>query len=91
MYNNYSLEISKIFKDAEKLMIELNHSYVGTEHLLLSMLKNSKEVKEILKKYELEYNSFLKELFYVVSSQTSQKSTCIYTPLLKRVIKNILL
>ncbi len=88
MYNNYSLEISKIFKDAEKLMIELNHSYVGTEHLLLSMLKNSKEVKEILKKYELEYNSFLKELFYVVSSQTSQKSTCIYTPLLKRVIKN---
>ena len=88
MYNNYSLEISKIFKDAEKFMIKLNHSYVGTEHLLLSMLKNSKEVKEILKKYELEYNSFLKELFYVVSSQTSQKSTCIYTPLLKRVIKN---
>lgn len=88
MYNNFSLEISKIFKDAEKLMIELNHSYVGTEHLLLSMLKNSKEVKEILKKYELEYDSFLKELLYVVSSQTSQKSTCIYTPLLKRVIKN---
>ena len=88
MYNNYSLEISKIFKDAEKLMLELNHSYVGTEHLLLSMLKNSKEVKEILKKYELEYDSFLKELLYVVSSSTSQKSTCIYTPLLKRVIKN---
>lgn len=88
MYNNYSLEISKIFKDAEKLMIELNHSYVGTEHLLLSMLKNSKEVKEILKKYELEYDSFLKELLYVVSSKTSEKSTCIYTPLLKRVIKN---
>ena len=40
MYNNYNLETSRIFKDAEKIMISLNHGYVGTEHLFLSMLKN---------------------------------------------------
>ena len=51
MYNNYNLEVSKIFKGAEKLMMELNHSYVGTEHLLLSMLKNNEEIKDLLNRY----------------------------------------
>lgn len=88
MYNNYNLEVSKIFKGAEKLMMELNHSYVGTEHLLLSMLKNNEEIKDLLNRYCLTYDDFLDELQLLVKEETSKKSTCIYTPLLKRVIKN---
>lgn len=88
MYNNYNLEVSKIFKGAEKLMMELNHSYVGTEHLLLSMLKNNEEIKDLLNRYCLTYDDFLDELQLLVKEESSKKSTCIYTPLLKRVIKN---
>lgn len=88
MYNNYNLETSRIFKDAEKIMISLNHGYVGTEHLFLSMLKNSEEIRNLLEKYQIEYDGFLEELLLVVNSETCQKVACIYTPLLKKVIKN---
>ena len=88
MYNNYNLETSRIFKDAEKIMISLNHGYVGTEHLFLSMLKNSEEIRNLLEKYQIEYDSFLEELLLVVNSETCKKVACIYTPLLKKVIKN---
>lgn len=88
MYNNYNLETSRIFKDAEKIMISLNHGYVGTEHLFLSMLKNSEEIRNLLEKYQIEYDDFLEELLLVVNSETCKKVACIYTPLLKKVIKN---
>lgn len=88
MYNNYNLETSRIFKDAEKIMMSLNHGYVGTEHLFLSMLKNSEEIRNLLEKYQIEYDGFLEELLLVVNSETCQKVACIYTPLLKKVIKN---
>ena len=69
-------------------MISLNHGYVGTEHLFLSMLKNSEEIRNLLEKYQIEYDGFLEELLLVVNSETCKKVACIYTPLLKKVIKN---
>lgn len=88
MYNNYNLETSRIFKDAEKIMMSLNHGYVGTEHLFLSMLKNNEEIRKLLEKYQIEYDDFLEELLLVVNSENYKKVACIYTPLLKKVIKN---
>ena len=87
MYNNYSLEVKRIFKDAEKIAIDLNHPYIGTEHLLLSMINNDDKIKKILLKYDLTYDEFLDELLLVVGTSENKKCTCIYTPLLKRVIK----
>ena len=87
MYNNYSLEVKRIFKDAEKIAIDLNHPYIGTEHLLLSLINNDDKIKSILLKYDLTYDEFLDELLLVVGISENKKCTCIYTPLLKRVIK----
>lgn len=87
MYNNYSLEVKRIFKDAEKISIDLNHPYIGTEHLLLSLINNDDKIKKILLKYDLTYDEFLDELLLVVGTSENKKCTCIYTPLLKRVIK----
>ena len=87
MYNNYSLEVKRIFKDAERIAIDLNHPYIGTEHLLLSLINNDDKIKSILLKYDLTYNEFLDELLLVVGTSENKKCTCIYTPLLKRVIK----
>ena len=87
MYNNYSLEVKRIFKAAEKIAIDLNHPYIGTEHLLLSLINNDDKIKKILLKYDLTYDEFLDELLLVVGTSENKKCTCIYTPLLKRVIK----
>lgn len=87
MYNNYSLEVKRIFKDAEKIAIDLNHPYIGTEHLLLSLINNDDKIKKTLLKYDLSYDDFLDELLLVVGTSENKKCTCIYTPLLKRVIK----
>lgn len=86
MFDKYSLEISNIFKEAEKEMLNLNHPYVGSEHLLLSLLKNSKEISKIASKYDLTYESFKKELMLIVGSATKKSSYILYTPLLKRII-----
>ena len=86
MYNNYSLEVKKIFKRAEIIARELKHTYVGTEHLLLSLIRCDDKIKNILLKYDLSYDEFLKELDLVVPS-SKETYIGIYTPLLKRVIK----
>ena len=65
MYNNYSLEVKRIFKDAEKIAIDLNHPYIGTEHLLLSLINNDDKIKKILLKYDLTYDEFLDERILV--------------------------
>lgn len=86
MFDKYSFTISKIFKYAEEEMKALHHPYVGSEHLLLSLLKNSKDVKEIARKYNLTYDNFKKELMLVVGSSSKESAYVLYTPLLKRVI-----
>lgn len=86
MLNKYSLEISKIFKYAEEEMFKLKHPYVGTEHLLLSLLKNDLKVKNIASKFNLDYDFFKSELIKIVGCSNKETSFVLYTPLLKRVI-----
>mgnify|MGYP005784006261 FL=1 len=86
MFDKYSLEISKIFKCAEEEMLSLHHPYVGSVHLLLSLLKNSTTISNIAKKYDLTYESFRKELILVVGSSSKKSTYILYTPLLKRII-----
>ena len=42
MFGNFNEDARKVIKDAKKEMYELKHPYVGSEHLFLSILKNSK-------------------------------------------------
>ena len=88
MFNNFGVHVSSIFRGAEKERLELKHPYVGTEHLLLAILKLDKEMSEFLKSYNLTYENFKKELKLVVGSATKASEYNLYTPLLKRVINN---
>lgn len=90
MYNNYGMEIGNIFKKAESLSKEFRHPYVGTEHLLLAILDTDNEVVDILKKYNLTFNIFKKELLKVVGTSNKNTGFTLYTPLLKKVINNSL-
>ena len=90
MFENFGLGISKIFKTAENIRYDLRHPYVGSEHLLLAILKEQSEISNILKKYNVTYTSFKKELTKIVSSTTIPYEANLYTPLLKRIIDNAL-
>ena len=41
MKENFSQTVQKIMKNAKEEAIQLGHSYVGSEHLLLGILKES--------------------------------------------------
>ncbi len=86
MFHNFGIGVAKIFKNAEAEMLSLNHPYVGSEHLLLSILNSNDELVGILNSYNLTYNLFKDELINIVGKSTKKSSTILYTPLLKRVI-----
>ena len=85
--NKLNQRAKEILKDAEKEMMSLKHPYVGTEHLLLSLLKN-KKIKELCYKYSLTYTNFRNELLNIMGSATKESEAILYTPLLKIVIEH---
>ena len=87
MFVNFSEEVRHILKNAEKERDDLNHPYVGSEHLFLSILKNSK-LKDILKKHKVTYDKFKEKLISLVGVGSKKSKFVLYTPLLKRVLEN---
>lgn len=85
MKNCYNSETNKILKVAEKEMLSCHHPYVGTEHLLLSLLKN-KNISKICYKYNLNYYNYKKNLLKIIGSATKESKYILYTPLLRLVI-----
>ena len=88
MYNNFTEETRKILMSAKIEMKELKHPYVGSEHLLLAILKDENEVSEKLKEYDLTYNKLKKEIIDIVGIGSKTSDCFLYTPLLKRILEN---
>lgn len=87
MNNSYSYEVSKILKMAEREMLELRHPYVGTEHLLLSLLQMD-SISKIASKYDLTYENFKNELVNIVGKSSKKSEVILYTPLLRIVLND---
>ena len=79
--------VCRILEIAEQEMLNCHHPYVGTEHLLLALLKNN-NISEICIKYNLTYKNFKKELIKVIGMASKESVNILYTPLLKIVIEN---
>ena len=91
MFGNFSEEAQNILVKAKLEMLELKHPYIGTEHLVLSMLSHSKKIKEKLSSYHLDYEIFKKEIIKVLGIGEENNSLFLYTPLLKKVINSAIL
>ena len=87
MFHNYGYEVTTILKNAEKIRYQLKHPYVGTEHLLLAILKEENEVTKVFKEYEVTKETFKEELLSVVGEASRAQEINLYTPMLKRVIE----
>lgn len=83
----FNKDVCMILKSAEGEMLNLRHPYVGTEHLLLALLKRDR-VKKICYKFNLTYASFRYELVRLIGQASKKSEVILYTPLLKLVIDN---
>ena len=90
MFVNFSEEARHILKQAQKERDNLNHPYVGSEHLFLSILKEGKLV-EVLKKNKLTYDKFKNKLVSLVGLGSKKSEFILYTPLLKRIMENAII
>ena len=88
MFGKFDEESQKIIKLAKKEMQEMKHEYVGTEHLMLGILKTNNVVSNLLNKYDVSYNEFKKNLIKLIGVGKNSNNLFLYTPLLKRVIEN---
>jgi len=91
MISNFNEEAQEILNKAKLEMLELRHPYVGTEHLVLSLLHGKNEISEKLEKYNLTYNSFKKQIIDIIGKGSKKSEFFLYTPLLKKVIENAIM
>ena len=91
MFGRFSEDAQKILVLANKEMRELKHQYIGSEHLLLAMLKNNNEIIDKFKKYKITYKKFKDELIETVGIGDNEEDLVIYTSLLKRVLENLII
>ena len=91
MLGNFNEEAQFILLKSKEEMLSLNHPYIGTEHLVLSILKNKTPLSEKLSDYGLTYDTFKTEILNVIGKGTKKSEFFLYTPLLKKVIENSML
>lgn len=91
MLGNFNEEAQFILLKAKNEMVSLNHPYIGTEHLVLSILKNEDNLSKRLADYGLTYDSFKTEILSVIGKGSKKNQFFLYTPLLKKIIENALL
>ena len=81
----FNKDVCMILKSAEKEMLNLRHPYVGTEHLLLALLKR-KDISDLCGKFKLTYAGFREALVNIIGCASKKSEFILYTPLLKKVI-----
>jgi len=91
MFGQFTEEARKILVNAKAEMVELKHPYVGSEHLLLAILKGKNNVSKRLKQYNLDYETFKNKIIETIGTGSKESEWLLYTPLLKRVMENAIL
>ena len=91
MFVHFNEDVRKILKEAKIEMQNLRHPFIGSEHVLLSILNGNNIISTKLKKYQVDYNIFKNELIKKVGYGNSVNNYLIYTPLLKRILENAII
>ncbi len=87
----FSEESQHILKQAKVEMQKLKHAFIGSEHLILSILNNKNKVRDRLNNYGVSYEIFKDKLIKTIGVGKSNNDYFIYTPLLKRILEEAIL
>lgn len=77
--------VENLISDAKNEMKKLKHPYVGTEHLLLALLSDSK-VEKVTATYGLTYDKFRDKIIKTVGTGEKVEKECILTPKLRSLL-----
>ena len=91
MFGKFSEDAQRILVLAKKEMCELKHEYIGSEHLILAMLKSDNLVIERLKKYKVTYKIYKEQLIDIVGIGNNNSDLIVYSSLLKKVLENLVI
>ncbi len=91
MFSKFTEECQKILINSKREMQKLKHPYVGSEHLLLSILSMDNSVSRKLNSMGVDYNKFKNKIIEMIGYGTEENSWFLYTPLLKRVLESSIL
>ena len=91
MFGKFTEDARKALTCAKEEMSNLNHPFVGSEHLLLGILSIKGDLTNKLKRYGLTYKSFKTELIKIVGIGKENNTWFLYTPLLKRVLERVVI
>lgn len=91
MLSYFNDEAQYILLKARDEMSSLNHPYIGSEHLVLSILKKESTLTNRLKSYGLTYKKFKNEIINIIGTGSKKNPYTLYTPLLKKIIENSML
>ena len=89
MFSKFDESAKKVLINMQKEMMNLKHPYIGSEHLLLSLLKYGDE--EYIKKFKdmgITYNIFKEELIKIVGIGKNSNDFYLYTPLLRNILES---
>ncbi len=87
MFGNFEEETRKVLIHAKEEMKALRHPYVGSEHLLLAILKDENDISDKLKSYHITYEAVREEIIKMIGIGSKDSEWFLYTPLLKRVLE----
>lgn len=82
---NYNNDVIDILKVSEEESSILCHPFVGTEHVLLAILKSNCKDRDILNDFGVYYSNFKSMLVKYTNGSKTNRSI-VYTPLLKKII-----
>ena len=91
MFGQFTEEARKILVGAKEEMYNLKHPYVGSEHLMLAILKGNNNVSKRLKELGLTYDSLKEEIINIIGEGKEASDWFLYTPLLKRIMENAII
>jgi len=90
MFNKFSKRAAQVFVNAQDEARAMGHSYVGTEHLLLGIMKSANgEAYNVLREHDIDYSSLRQEVIAVVGTGIPREnfSSPQMTPRARKIIE----
>lgn len=92
MFSKFSEGARKVLVGSKKEMSLLKHPYIGTEHLLLAILKDKDNaISKKLSTYNLNYKNFKEQLIEIIGYGKEENEWFLYTPLVKKIIEEAIM
>lgn len=92
MFSKFDEATRKSLINSKKEMKELKHTYIGTEHFVLSVLNSkNKTILDKFNKYGINYKKFKETLIRVIGIGKKDPEWYLYTPLFKRIIEDAII